>query len=235
MPGGWPRGSAACARTASARWWSAAIAALLVGAGLAVRQAGPRRGLIHVDGHTDFRHPGNSPVCASLAGEDLAAGVGMHWPAVASIDGLGPYFPPAAAAHIGCRDGDEYLAEARSVLGAVIPASEVSQHGVARAAARARAIAGTAARGGYWLHLDVDVLDPAVMPAVDSPDPGGLDAGQLTGLLAELAPAAIGAQVTVYDPDLDPDGGYASLISGILVSGLAGLGTGLSGSAPSLS
>jgi arginase len=26
----------------------------------------------------------------------------------------------------------------------------------------------------YWVHVDVDVLDPAVMPAVDAPDPGGI-------------------------------------------------------------
>ncbi len=37
---------------------------------------------------------------------------------------------------------------------------------------------------GYWLHLDVDILDPAVMPAVDSPSPDGLAPAELTGLLA---------------------------------------------------
>ena len=62
---------------------------LLVAAGLALRRAG-RYGLAHLDGHTDFRHPGNSAACTSLAGEDLAAAVGRHWPAVADIDGLGP-------------------------------------------------------------------------------------------------------------------------------------------------
>jgi len=32
---------------------------------------------------------------------------------------------------------------------------------------------------------------------------------------------AAGAQVTVYDPDLDPDGGYAELITGILLDGMS--------------
>ena len=27
---------------------------------------------------------------------------------------------------------------------------------------------------GVWIHLDADVLDPAPMPAVDCPEPGGL-------------------------------------------------------------
>lgn len=199
---------------------------LLIAAGLAVRAAGRPCGLIHVDGHTDFRHPGNSVTCASLAGEDLAAAVGLHWPAVADIDHLGPYFPPERTIHIGCRADDEHQAEVGRVLGEVIPAAEVARRGAPRAAARARSVAAGPGSDGYWLHLDVDVLDPAVMPAVDSPSPGGLGASQLTGLLAELAPAAVGAQVTVFDPDLDPDGAYAALITDVLVRGLAGLGTG---------
>ena len=78
--------------------------------------------------------------------------------------------------------------------------------------------------GGYWLHLDVDILDPGVMPAVDSPDPGGLDPDQLTELLAVLAPGAVGAHVTVFDPDLDSDGRLAALLTEILVEGLRELG-----------
>jgi arginase len=201
---------------------------LLIAAGLALRQApcrGTRSGLVHIDGHTDFRHPGNSASCASLAGEDLAAAVGLHWPAVADIDGLRPHFRPADAVHIGCRDDDEHLAEARRLLGGVIPASDAVSCGAARTAAQARAIVGAPDLNGYWLHLDVDVLDPAIMPAVDSPDPGGLDAGQLSELLAALAPGAIGAQVTVFDPDLDPSGRYAELLRDILVTSLGELGS----------
>ena len=52
-----------------------------------------------------------------------------------------------------------------------------------------------------------------------------LDAGQLAGLLAALAPAAIGAQVTVFDPDLDPYGRYAELLCDILVTSLGELGS----------
>jgi arginase len=198
---------------------------LLIAAGLAVRQAGQRCGLVHVDGHTDFRHPGNSKACTSLAGEDLAAAVGMHWPAVADIDRLGPYFRPEDAVHVGCRDDDEHLAEASAILAQVIPARRARQTGMAAAAEAALATVHAGHLDGYWLHLDVDVLEPAIMPAVDSPAPGGLDASQLADLLAELAPSAIGVQVTVFDPDLDPDGSCAKLISDILVRGLAELGT----------
>jgi arginase len=197
---------------------------LLIAAGLAL--APDRAGLIHIDGHTDFRHPGNSDACASLAGEDLAAAVGLHWAAISDIDGLGPYFDSAHVAHIGCRDDDDELAEATAMLGSVIPASEVIRVGGDACARRAAAVAGDQ---GFWLHLDVDVLDPQWMPAVDSPDSGGLSPDQLVGLLARLAPLARGAEITVFDPDLDPDGRYAELVTEIAIAGLEGLGSSLPG------
>jgi arginase len=196
---------------------------LLIGTGLALRRRG-QHGLVHIDGHTDFRHPGNSGACLNLAGEDLAAVVGRHWPAVSDLDGLGPYFGATYAVHIGCRDDDEDLAEARQVLGAVITARQLRSAGAEATALTARAIAGTAHLTGYWLHLDVDVLDPEHMPAVDSPDSGGLSPDELTALLIALAPAAVGAQVTIFDPDLDPDGRCAYLLTDILTTGLAHLG-----------
>lgn len=197
---------------------------LLAGAGLALARRG-RHGLVHLDGHTDFRHPGNSDVCLSLAGEDLAAAVGRHWPAVADLEGRRPYFTARDVVHVGCRENDEHLQETRQTLGAVVPARQVQREGVEQAAQRARDVAGAAHLRGYWLHLDVDVLDPNYLPAVDSPDPGGLDPDELTDLLTALAPAAVGAQITVFDPDLDPDGRYARLLTDILSTGLHQLGT----------
>jgi len=192
---------------------------LLVGIGLALARRG-RSGLVHVDGHTDFRHPGNSDACASVAGEDLAAAVGLHWPAIADLEGRAPYFPPARAVHIGHRDDDEDVDEVRERIGLVVSAREAMTVSANELAAGVVDVAGL----GYWLQVDVDVLDPSVMPAVDSPDPGGLDAAQLMALLRALAPAAVGASVTVFDPDLDPDGSYARLLSDVLVEGLAGIG-----------
>jgi arginase len=198
---------------------------VLLGAGAGVAMA--RRGgagLVHLDGHTDFRHPGNSDRCASVAGEDLAVAVGRHRPAIADIDGHGPYFEAAHAAHVGCRDDDAEVDEVRSLLGCVVSASEWRTRG---AEAVADAVLRVADVAGYWLQVDVDVLDPEVMPAVDSPDPGGCTADELVELLRLLAPRAIGASVTVFDPDLDPDGRYARLVADVVVDGLARLGSAL--------
>ena len=192
---------------------------ILLGVGIALARRGGR-GLVHIDGHTDFRHPGNSVACASVAGEDLAAVTGRHWPAIADIDGLAPYFDPERVAHIGHRQGDDHAAEVQDSIALTVPAADADTADPAALAQTVR----EAVSDGYWLQLDVDVLDPAEMPAVDSPDPGGLSSTRLTALLQELAPGAIGASVTIFDPDLDPDGRYARLLTGILTSGFASLG-----------
>lgn len=191
---------------------------LLVGAGLALRRRG-RFGLVHIDGHTDFRHPGNSDVCLSLAGEDLAAAVGRHWPEIADLEGLSPYFHPANTVHIGCREDDVYADEVRQVIAEVIQASEVITRGLADVVPPTLAAVQRDTRG-YWIHLDVDVLDPPYLDAVDSPDLGGLTPAQLTDLLRALVPGAVGLQVTVFDPDLDPTGEQAGLLTDILVDAL---------------
>jgi arginase len=193
---------------------------ILVGSALWLRRRG-RFGLVHVDGHTDYRHPGNSPNCASLAGEDLAAVTGRHWPGVADLDGLGPYFDPDDVVHVGCRDDDQGLAEVRRDLaGGAITAREVMDD----PESALRRVQNTVVRedlDGYWLHLDVDVLDPSYMPAVDSPSPGGLDPDHLTRLLRSLWPGAVGLQVCVFDPDLDPTGDLARLLVDVLIESVA--------------
>src|SRR5262249_57627306 len=123
----------------------------------------------------------------------------------------------------GWGDDEGELREARALLGAVVPASQIRHEGVEQAAGKILDVADRAGLDGYWVHLDVDILDPSVMPAVDSPDPGGLSAAELTELLAALAPRAVGAQVTVFDPALAPDGSHARLLTDILVTGLAPL------------
>ena len=193
---------------------------ILVGAGVACARRGGT-GLVHIDGHTDFRHPGNSDECASVAGEDLAAAIGLHWPAISNIDNLSPYFAASSSAHFGHRDTDQYADEARTKLGCALPATALIAQGVECVSEQIHRTAGT----GYWLQVDVDVLDPTVMPAVDSPDPGGIDAQQLAQLLAALAPHALGASVTIFDPDLDPDGSHARLLTDVISDGLTTLGT----------
>ena len=64
---------------------------------------------------------------------------------------------------------------------------------------------------GFWVHLDVDVLDDAIMPAVDYRHPGGLSWDEAAQLLQGLLgrPGARGLDVTIFNPNLDPDGSIA--------------------------
>ena len=72
-----------------------------------------------------------------------------------------------------------------------------------------------------WIHLDVDVLDDAVMPAVDSRQSDGLSYAELELLLRPLLDSrmVVGMNVTIYDPERDRDGGAGRA----LVEGLARL------------
>ena len=78
----------------------------------------------------------------------------------------------------------------------------------------------------WWLHVDLDVLDPVEFPAQGLPDvadePLGLTWDQLTRLLtaAVAAGGCIGWSVTIYDPDQDPDRSSAARIL-TLVSAVA--------------
>jgi arginase len=63
---------------------------------------------------------------------------------------------------------------------------------------------------GYFVHLDVDVLNDDLMPAVDSREKDGLSYSELNQLLSLLLnhEKARGLQITILDPDLDPTAIY---------------------------
>jgi arginase len=61
---------------------------------------------------------------------------------------------------------------------------------------------------GFWLHLDVDVLDERAFPATDYLMPGGLELDELVALMRPLASsrALVGASLGCYNPERDPGG-----------------------------
>ena len=86
----------------------------------------------------------------------------------------------------------------------------------------AQAAARLAAAEGFWTNLDADIMDPETMPAVDSPDPGGLGLADVATLLRTLlaSPRALGLDVTILDPDLDEDGRLAGRFADLIVEAL---------------
>ena len=109
---------------------------------------------------------------------------------------------------LGEREGDPRTADILRTGITVWDLAAVRSMGPAEAAARAVGRLGENGVDWFWVHLDADVLDDAVMPAVDSPQPGGLGWAELIGALRVLLGSglAAGMDVTIYDPDLDPTG-----------------------------
>lgn len=194
---------------------------ILLASALELNRRG-RYGLAFLDGHSDFRHPGNSPTVGAAAGEDLALVTGRGQPDLTDIEGRRPYVRDDDIVVLGIRDDDEALAELRGLGVPVWETARLRAGGPAEAARAAVAHLRRDGLDGFWVHVDADVLDARVMPAVDSPAPGGIGHDELVALLAPLAaaPGCVGVQVTVFDPDLDPDGGLARDLTGTLVTAL---------------
>ena len=65
-----------------------------------------------------------------------------------------------------------------------------------------------------WLHLDLDVLDESVLPAVSYPQPLGLDWEELVALLRPLvaAPNLLGVSIADFNPDRDAEDLHAARV-----------------------
>jgi arginase len=185
----------------------------LIGNQLALRRRG-RFGLAFIDGHSDFRHPGNSEFVGSAAGEDLAIVTGRG-DALASIEERAPLVRDDDVVVLGVRDRDPLLDEIRTAGMHVATAGEIARVGPASVAAQALARLRSFQLAGFWIHCDVDVLDASVMPAVDAPEPAGIDFDVLVELLVPLLAdaKAVGVEFTIFDPDLDEDGRLAAKIT----------------------
>ncbi|GAA0509048.1 hypothetical protein Ade02nite_62550 [Paractinoplanes deccanensis] len=197
---------------------------ILLGSGVAMHRLGEavggRIGLVFVDGHSDFRHPGNASYVGAAAGEDLALVTGRGQADLAAIESRRPYFRDVDVVVLGIRAQDEYRLDLQAAGIVTRPVPALRAEGAARSAQWARDQLVDCA--GYWVHVDVDVLDPAVMPAVDAPSPGGIAFPELEILLSGLveSPHCLGVEITVFDPDYDPDGQYAAEITAAVVAGL---------------
>ncbi len=199
---------------------------VLLGCLHGARRAGGR-GLVHVDGHSDFFHPGNYDSAArlgSVAGMDLALATGRGEPLLARWPGVeGPLVADEDAIQIGERNAldanyDRFYGDiVRTGITRMI-IQDVLRIGMDETVRRT--LARLAARGidRAWLHVDLDVLDAAAMPAVDSPGSPGFDFAQLGALLKGLKTSGrfLGLAVAIYDPERDPDRRHARGIVAML-------------------
>lgn len=189
-------------------------------------RVGVRPRLVYVDAHLDLYDGRNSPT-GEAADMPLAVALGVGpagWARAAGID------HPIAAEDVvlaGPRD----MAEAAG-LGSALPedlgvelidTQAVRSAGAGSTAERLRRFA-SAGADGFWVHVDLDVLDPEVFPATDAFVADGLGWDELTDLVRPLVadPACLGMNLVCFNPEKDDAAGtnaerIAELLGAVLV------------------
>ncbi len=200
---------------------------IVLGCLLGLRRGGRAPvGLAYVDAHADFATPEESRT-GSAASMCLGLAVGRGDTPLARLGGVEALARPQDVALIGRRDEAEpwYGHDALRASPLLdLPDAAVRERGPAGTARAALERLTRPELGGFWVHLDADVFDPEVVPAVDSPEPGGLDLDAAADLLTPLVrhPAALGLELTIYDPALDPDRTSAARLADLLARVLGG-------------
>jgi arginase len=180
---------------------------ILLASAIALKEKGTY-GLAYIDGHTDFGIANVSSVTGGAAGMDLAIATGRGPGILTNIKGIGPYFEDSNIGQFGNRDEDDDYN--RVFFASRIFKADLQQlrtFGVRLLVTHFLESLNERKIDGIWIHLDVDVLHNDVMPAVDSPQPDGLFYSELKELLHTFLKSKkiVGMQITIYDPDLDPD------------------------------
>ena len=164
-------------------------------------------GVVWFDAHADFNTP-ETTTTGFTDGMGLAVAVGHCWRKMA--EGV-PGFSPVAEEDVvlaGARDVHPAEEERLAASGVtVVGADRLGREGLGALAAALDGLASGV--GGVYVHLDLDVLDPARAGKANGfATEGGLDA---EGLLAALEMVrgrfdVVAAGIASYDPGFDADG-----------------------------
>jgi arginase len=195
---------------------------ILLGCLLAARRRG-RTGLLFLDGHADFFQPSAEPR-GEAASMELAIAVGRHDTILARPEGYYPLILEEDVIAFGRRDeqdseesGSQRIEESGVEL---INLRRIRSVGIA--AATQQALERLAGLESFWLHLDADVLDAEIMPAVDHIVEGGLSWDELVQVLrhAFATGRIIGMDITILNPMLDKDGSVVRRFVDTLAAGM---------------
>jgi arginase len=202
---------------------------ILLGCLYGARLAGGR-GLVHVDGHSDFAQAASYATPQTLgaaAGMDLALASGRGEALLTDWPEVGALAADADIVQVGERGAGtaaftQYYGD---ILETEITRITVQQALAAGIEAAARqAIARLEKRGlnEAWLHVDLDVLDEKIMPAVDSPGSPGFNYAQLAQFVGAMCASGciVGANFSIYDPERDPGHRHAPELVRCIADGI---------------
>jgi arginase len=206
---------------------------ILIGTLLALRQmgsssrSGDRYGLFFIDGHADFYQP-EASLTGEVADMDLAIVSGRGPDILTDIEGLKPLVLDQDVVVFGYRDREQAASygsqDVYETKMHVFDLQKVHTLGITHAASLAIEKLMKDDLAGFWIHLDVDVLDDAIMPAVDYRlDGGGLSFSDLSELLKIIlgSGCAVGMNITIFNPLLDVDGSITRRFVSSMVAGLS--------------
>jgi len=183
---------------------------ILLGASLSLKRNG-NYGLFFIDGHTDYVLPEQSGT-SGAAGMDLAIVTGHGHTKLTNIENRKPYIGEKNVVCFGNRElSTEWYVDA-------IVQSDISYYdlpslrskGISFIVKEFLDMIASEKLDGFWIHLDVDVLNNEIMPCVDSPQEDGLSYEELKQTLIPLIQSDhfSGMDVTIFDPTLDKNGFY---------------------------
>jgi agmatinase len=139
----------------------------------------PQLHLIQIDAHTDLRE--------EYLGESLSHSTVMK--RVLDLLGEGRLF------QMGIRSGTEEEFKLARRMKSIVPLDPSSLNAMVK---RLR-------NQPVHITLDLDVIDPSLLPGVGTPEPGGLTFQQFLSLLKKLQPLhVIGFDIVELTPDYDP-------------------------------
>ena len=184
---------------------------ILIGNALALRQNG-EYGLFFLDGHTDYVPPGISRSRAAAAME-LAIVTGYGHEKLTNILNLKPYFKEKNVWCVGNREYDPKVVNEISASDInYFDLNTLREMGPESCTSQFLRMVEENNLDGFFIHLDVDVLNDDIMPAVDSREKDGLNYPEFTAILSRLlsSPKAVGIEITILDPNLDTEGIYTT-------------------------
>ena len=185
---------------------------ILVGVALALRKAG-NYALFYLDGYTDFMDVRLSET-GGMGGIAAYFATGNGYDGISNIDGHSPYINEENLWCVGNREyDDEYENQIRGSSATYISLSKLRIAGIERCASAFLKMIENKNLDGFFLHIDVDVLNDNIMPCVDSRNPDGLyypEFNKLCGMLFSSEKFA-GVEITILDPDLDTGAVFTNL------------------------
>lgn len=182
---------------------------ILLGSAIALKQKG-NYALFYLDGHTDFMDISLSET-GGVGGMAASIVTGNGHEKLTNILNLSPYIKEENLWCAGNREyDDEYENEIRNSSATYISLNDLRQKGISNCAAAFLSEVENKNLDGFWLHIDVDVLNDTIMPCVDSRTPDGLTYDEFNELTSHLfqSKKLCGLEITILDPDLDTTGQY---------------------------